>query len=135
MPKIAHIGIVVKNLEESLPCYTDALGLKLARIQVVPSQNVRIAFIPLDEGELELLEPLDDKSGVAKFLASHGEGIHHICLAVDDILAGLDLASRSGIQLIDQEPRPGAEGLVAFLHPKSMHGALVELLQREKADD
>jgi methylmalonyl-CoA/ethylmalonyl-CoA epimerase len=95
MPKIAHIGIVVKNLEESLPCYTDALGLKLARIQVVPSQNVRIAFIPLDEGELELLEPLDDKSGVAKFLASHGEGIHHICLAVDDIHAGLAPASNS----------------------------------------
>jgi methylmalonyl-CoA epimerase len=128
MAKLAHIGIVVKNLEESLPCYTDALGLKVARIQELPSQNVRIAFIPLDEGELELMEPLDDNSGVAKFLANRGEGIHHICLEVEDIQACLNQASSSGIQLIDKEPRPGAEGQVAFLHPKSMHGVLVELL-------
>jgi methylmalonyl-CoA epimerase len=129
MAKVAHIGIVVKSLEEAIPCYTVALGLQLARIQELPSQNVRIAFIPLDEGELELIEPLDDKSGVARFLASRGEGIHHVCLEVDDIRACLSQASCSGIQLIDKEPRPGAEGQVAFLHPKSMHGALVELLQ------
>ncbi len=135
MTKVAHIGIVVKNLEEALPCYTEALGLKLARIQEMPSQNVRIAFIPLDAGELELIEPLDDKSGVAKFLASRGEGIHHVCLEVDDIHACLDQASCSGIQLIDKEPRQGAEGQVAFLHPKSMHGTLVELLQQEPTDE
>jgi methylmalonyl-CoA/ethylmalonyl-CoA epimerase len=135
MAKVAHIGIVVKNLEEALPCYTDGLGLKLGRIQVLPSQNVRIAFIPLDEGELELIEPLDDKSGVAKFLASRGEGIHHVCLEVGDIHACLNQASCSGIQLIDKEPRPGAAGQVAFLHPKSMHGALVELLQQEQSPE
>ena len=135
MAKVAHIGIVVKSLEEAIPCYTVGLGLKVTRIQELPTQNVRVAFIPLDEGELELIEPLDDKSGVARFLASRGEGIHHVCLEVDDIHACLNQASCSGIQLIDKEPRPGAEGQVAFLHPKSMHGALVELLQLEQSSD
>jgi len=135
MAKIAHIGIVVRSLEEAIPCYTEGLGLKVSHIQELPSQNVRVAFIPLDQGELELMEPLDDKSGVAKFLATRGEGVHHICLEVGDIHACLNQASCSGIQLIDKEPRPGAAGQVAFLHPKSMHGTLVELMQQENTND
>lgn len=131
MPHIAHIGIVVKSIKEALPAYTDGLGLRLDRIETLPAQRVRIAFLPLENGQLELLEPLDDTSGVAKFLASRGEGIHHVCLGVGDIQACIDQAAGSGIQMIDREPRLGAEGLVAFMHPKSLHGVLVELLQEE----
>ena len=129
MPRIAHIGIVVKSIQEALPAYTEGLGLHLERIEELPAQRVRVAFLPVENGELELLEPLDDTSGVAKFLSSRGEGIHHICLEVDDIRAGIARATESGAQMIDKEPRKGAEGEVAFIHPKSLHGVLVELLQ------
>jgi methylmalonyl-CoA/ethylmalonyl-CoA epimerase len=134
MPRVAHIGIVVKSIEEALPVYTQGLGLALDRIEEVPSQRVRIAFLPLQNGELELLEPLDDSSGVAKFLASHGEGIHHVCLEVGDIHASIAQATGSGIQMIDKEPRKGAAGEIAFMHPKSMHGVMVELLQEGSLD-
>ena len=134
MPKVAHIGIVVRSIDEALPAYTEGLGLRLDRIEEVPSQHVRVAFLPLDNGELELLEPLDDTSGVAKYLASRGEGIHHICLEVGDIHASIEQAAGAGVQMIDREPRKGAAGEVAFVHPKSLHGVMVELLQEGSQD-
>lgn len=132
MAKIAHIGIVVKNIEAALPCYTEGLGLKLDRIEESPDQHLRFAFLLLDGAELELLEPTDETSGIAKFLANRGEGIHHICLEVDDIHACLDQAAACGLNLIDREPRRGAFGQIAFLHPKTMHGVLVEFLQERE---
>ncbi|MDP3047601.1 MAG: methylmalonyl-CoA epimerase [Chloroflexota bacterium] len=128
--KVDHIGIVVKNIEEALPAYTQGLGLHLEKVQDMPGDRVRIAFLPTAAAEIELVQPTDDASGVAKFLAARGEGIHHICLEVSDIRASLRQLAEMGLELIDQEPRPGAGGQVAFVHPKSMHGVLVELLQK-----
>ncbi len=132
MAKLAHIGIVVKSIEESLPRYTEGLGLKLDRIVELQPQQLRIAILPLEMGELELLQPMDETSGIAKFLASHGEGIHHLCLEVEDISSSLDRAKGFGLDLIDEKPRQGATGQIAFLHPKTMHGVLVEFLQEPR---
>lgn len=128
--KIDHIGIVVASIEKALPVYTQGLGLHLERVQDVPEQQVRIAFLPTAAGEIELVQPTDDTSGVARFLASRGEGIHHVCLEVEDINASLRQLAAMGVELIDKEPRQGAIGKVAFIHPKSMHGVLIELLQK-----
>ena len=130
MIKVHHIGIVVKSIEDALPVYTRGLGLRLQTIKEMPEQRVNIAFLPTAAGEIELVQPTDDTSGTAKFLASRGEGIHHICLEVDDITSTLLQLAAAGAELIDKVPRQGASGLVAFVHPKSTHGVLVELLQR-----
>jgi methylmalonyl-CoA/ethylmalonyl-CoA epimerase len=131
MIKIHHVSIVVNSIEQALPAFTAGLGLELERIKEVPQQRVRVAFLPTAAAEVELTQPTDDTSGVAKFLASHGEGMHHICFQVDDIAASLRDLAASGAELIDKEPRQGVAGLVAFVHPKSMHGVLVELLQKQ----
>ena len=128
--KIDHIAIIVRNIEEALQVYEGALGLELTEITEVPEQAVRVAFLPVGESEIELVEPLSTSSGVAKFLEKRGEGLHHICLEVEDIEAALrDLAAK-GIRLIDEQPRQGAHGRVAFLHPKSTHGVLIELIEK-----
>lgn len=132
MKKIDHIAIAVHSIEEALQAYEGALGLELAGVGEVPEQGVRVAFLPTGESELELVEPLASDSGVAKFLEKRGEGIHHICFEVDDIEAVLqDLAAR-GVRLIDEQPRRGAQGRVAFLHPKSTHGVLIELIEKRR---
>jgi methylmalonyl-CoA epimerase len=128
--KIDHIGVVVRSIEEALRTYEGALGLKLADVEEVPEQAVKVAFLPVGDSEIELVEPTTTDSGIAKFLENRGEGMHHICLEVEDIAAALqDLAIR-GIRLIDEQPRQGAHGRVAFLHPKSTHGVLIELIER-----
>jgi methylmalonyl-CoA epimerase len=128
--KIDHLAIVVHNIEEALQIYEGALGLELTDVEEVPEQAVRIAFLPVGDSEIELVEPLTADSGTAKFLDKRGEGLHHICLEVDDIEAALrDLAAK-GIRLIDKQPRQGAHGRVAFLHPKGAHGVLVELIEK-----
>jgi methylmalonyl-CoA epimerase len=128
--KIDHLAIVVHNIEEALQIYEGALGLELTDVEEVPEQAVRIAFLPVGDSEIELVEPLTADSGTAKFLDKRGEGLHHICLEVDDIEAALrDLAAK-GIRLIDKQPRQGAHGRVAFLHPKGTHGVLVELIEK-----
>ncbi len=128
--KIDHLAIVVHNIEEALQIYEGALGLELTDVEEVPEQAVRIAFLPVGDSEIELVEPLTADSGTAKFLDKRGEGLHHICLEVDDIEAALrDLAAK-GIRLIDKQPRQGAHGRVAFLHPKSTHGVLIELIEK-----
>jgi methylmalonyl-CoA/ethylmalonyl-CoA epimerase len=131
--RIDHIAIVVESLDAALATYRDALGMTLGRVETLPEQDVRIGFLPSGDSEIELLEPIHPDSGIARYLAKRGEGLHHVCLEVDDIRQTLaDLKSR-GIQLIDETPRQGAYGRVAFIHPKSANGVLIELLDREAA--
>ena len=128
--KIDHIAIVVRNIEEALQAYQEALGLELTDVKEMSEDAVRVAFLPVGESEIELVEPLTTDSGVAEFLEKQGEGLHHICLEVEDIEAALqDLAAKE-VRLIDERPRQGAHGLVTFLHPKSAHGVLIELIEK-----
>jgi methylmalonyl-CoA/ethylmalonyl-CoA epimerase len=125
-----HIGIAVSNLADALAFYRDALGLEVEPPEEVPSQRVRAHFIPAGEAALELLEATSSDSPIAKYIAKRGAGIHHITLRVDDIAAALAQLKTRGVRLIDEAPRPGAHGsLVAFIHPSSAHGVLVELKQ------
>ena len=125
-----HIGIAVANVAEALAFYRDALGLEVETPEEVPSQGVRAHFIPTGESAVELLEPTAEDSPIAKFIAKRGPGLHHITLRVDDLVAALTQLKARGVRLIDETPRPGAHGsLVAFIHPASAHGVLVELKQ------
>jgi|SRR6478672_1080765 len=125
-----HIGIAVANLEEALRFYRDALGLEIEAPEEVPSQQVRAHFIATGECALELLEATDAESPIARYVGRRGPGLHHITLRVDDIAATLASLKSRGVRLIDEAPRPGAHGsLVAFIHPSSAHGVLVELKQ------
>jgi len=128
--QIDHIGIAVGDLAEALKFYRDALGLEVEAPEEVASQRVRAHFIPAGEAALELLEATADDSPIAKYVAKRGPGLHHITLRVDDIAAALAQLKARGVRLIDEAPRPGAHGsLVAFIHPTSAHGVLVELKQ------
>ena len=125
-----HIGIAVSNLDEALAFYRDALGLDVQMPEEVSSQRVRAHFIQAGQGALELLEATDQDSPIAKYVAKRGPGLHHITLRVDDISAALARLKAHGVRLIDDAPRPGAHGsFVAFIHPSSAHGVLVELKQ------
>jgi len=125
-----HIGIAVSDLGEALRFYRDALGLEVESPEEVPSQRVRAHFIAAGESALELLEATDDTSPIAKYTAKRGPGLHHITLRVDDLVAALARLKQRGVRLIDETPRPGAHGsIVAFIHPSSAHGVLVELKQ------
>ena len=137
-----HIGIAVADLAEALAFYRDALGLEIEAPEDVASQRVRAHFIPVGEStirgegapgpKLELLEATADDSPIARYVAKRGPGLHHITLRVDDIRAALAQLAARGVRLIDQSPRPGAHGsLVAFIHPSSAHGVLVELKQAQ----
>jgi LAO/AO transport system kinase len=125
-----HVGIAVSNLDAALAFYRDALGLEVRPPEDVPSQRVRAHFIPAGEGALELLEGTAEDSPIAKYVAKRGPGLHHITLRVDDIEAALARLKARGVRLIDESPRPGAHGArVAFIHPSSAHGVLVELAE------
>jgi methylmalonyl-CoA/ethylmalonyl-CoA epimerase len=127
---IDHIGIAVGDLDASLGFFRDALGLELDAPEDVPSQRVRAHFLQAGEAAIELVEPMADDSPIAKFVAKRGPGIHHIALRVENIVAALAELKAKGVRLIDQTPRPGAHhSLVAFIHPASTHGVLVELKQ------
>ena len=126
-----HIGIAVKDLEQALAFYRDALGLEVEPPEEVASQRVRAHFLQAGEAALELLEPTAPDSPIAKYLEKRGAGLHHVALRVDDIRAALASLKARGVRLIDEEPREGAHhSLVAFLHPSSTHGVLVELKQK-----
>jgi len=128
-----HIGIAVGDLSQALAFYRDALGLEVEPPEEVPSQRVRAHFVPVGEATIELLEPTSPESPIAKFIAKRGPGVHHVTLRVDDLRGALAGLKARGVRLIDQEPREGAEGaLIAFVHPASTHGVLVELKQRLK---
>lgn len=131
--KVDHIGVAVSNLEEALKVYTDVLGLRLHGTEVVEEQKVRVAFMPVGDTEIELLESTDPEGPIAKFIEKRGEGIQHIAFRVDDIEEALEQMRRKGVRLIDEKPRYGAGGArIAFLHPKSTGGVLVELCEREQ---
>jgi methylmalonyl-CoA/ethylmalonyl-CoA epimerase len=127
--RVHHVAVVVRDLEAALGFYRDVLGLELEVVQEIPIDRVRIAFLPLGETKIELVSPTDDTTGVARFLASKGEGFHHVCFEVPDLAEALTRLGIEGIELIDSAPRRGAEGPVAFLHPRSCHGVLVELIE------
>ena len=128
-----HVGIAVGDLAESLKFFCDTLGLEVAPPAEIASQRVRAHFIPVGDATLEMLEPTADDSPIAKFVAKRGPGLHHVALRVDDIVAALAELKARGVRLIDETPRPGAHGsLVAFIHPSSAHGVLVELKQARR---
>lgn len=130
-PSIHHIAIAVNNLEAALAFYRDALGLEVTQRREVPEEGVEIAFLPAGEGEIELLRPLVPEGGVARFLEKRGEGLHHICLRVDDITAAMEQLRAAGATLLSEEPRIGADGArYVFIHPRSTHGVLLELYEK-----
>ncbi len=124
-----HVAVVVRDIELALGFYRDVLRLPLELTLPIEADGVTIAFLTAGESKIELVQPTDESTGVARFLASRGEGFHHVCLQVADIGAELERLSAAGVQLIDAAPRRGAEGPVAFIHPSSGHGVLVELIE------
>ena len=127
--KVHHIALIVASIQDALGFWRDLLGLPLETIMDIPSDHVRIAFLAVGESKVELVEPTDDSTGVARFLAKQGEGFHHVCFEVANLSEELTRLAIEGIELIDSAPRRGAEGPVAFLHPRSCHGVLVELIE------
>ncbi|MFJ8064067.1 methylmalonyl-CoA epimerase [Psychrobacillus sp. NPDC096426] len=131
MEKVDHIGIAVKNIEDSLPYYTETLGLKLIHIEEVLSEKVRVAFIDSGNVKLELLQPIDETSAVYSFIEKKGEGIHHVAFGVTNIQERLNELKEKGVRLIQETPKVGAGGAqVAFIHPKSSGGVLYELCDK-----
>ncbi len=129
--KIDHIGIAVNNLEESLSFYEGVLGLEVRGIEEVSEQKVKVGFLDIGGVHLELLEPTSPDGPVGKFIEKRGEGIHHIAILVDDIEKSIDLMKNKEIKLIDEKPRIGAgKSKMAFVHPKSTHGILLELYEK-----
>ncbi|MBU2445425.1 MAG: methylmalonyl-CoA epimerase [Bacteroidetes bacterium] len=130
---IEHIGIAVKDLDQSIKFYEDFLGTKCYAVEEVADQKVKTAFFKVGETKIELLEGTSSESPITKFIEKRGEGIHHIAFAVDDIKSKLTELKEKNIQLIDSEPRLGAEGLqIAFIHPKATNGVLTEICSHEK---
>jgi len=127
--KIHHVALVVQSIEDALGLWRDMLGLELETIMDIASDRVRIAFLGVGESKVELVQPTDDTTGVARFLASKGEGFHHVCFEVGNLSEALIRLELDGLELIDTVPRRGAEGPVAFIHPRSCHGVLVELIE------
>ena len=130
--KISHLGIATKGIDEALKFWQDALGLENIHTETVEDQKVRVAMLPLGETNIELLEPTSDDSPIQKFLEKRGGGIHHIAVEVENIEESLAKLKNEGMRLIDEKPRVGAEGcLVAFVHPSSAGGVLMELVQKK----
>jgi len=127
--RVHHVALIVRSLEESLGLWRDALGLELETVMDISDDHVRIAFLGVGESKIELVEPTDDTTGVARFLENKGEGFHHVCFEVPNLAETLMRLEIDGVELIDTAPRTGAEGPVAFLHPRSCHGVLVELIE------
>ena len=127
--RIDHIAVAVEDMNQSLGFWEKALGLHVHGIQNMPEQAVDIAFLPIGQSEVELVKPVTADSGIAKWLAKRGPGIHHICFEVDDLRATLAELTAQGMELIDQEPRVRDGKLYAFIHPKSTGGVLIELYQ------
>lgn len=131
--KINHLGIATKGIEEALKFWENALGLENVHSETVEDQKVRVAMLPIGETRIELLEPTSEDSPISKFLEKRGGGIHHIAVEVEDIEAALLKLKSEGARLIDEHPRIGAEGcLVAFVHPSSASGVLLELVQQQE---
>jgi methylmalonyl-CoA epimerase len=131
--KVDHIGIAVKDLQDTLNLYKKILENSEVQIEEVPTEKVRVATIPLGDTRIELLEPMSDESAIAKFIKEKGEGVHHIAVAVEDIKASIGKLSAEGLRVLYPEPRPGSHGkMITFVHPKSTRGVLLELCQLPK---
>ena len=131
-----HVAIAVPRLEDALPFYRDTLGLQAEPIRDLPDQRVRMAFLGDAKGRIELIQPTDGESGVAKFVAEHPKPtLHHVCYVVDDLAGPLERLAQDGVELIDRAPRRGAEGMVAFIHPRASGGVLIELIDRASLGD
>jgi len=132
--KINHLGIATKGIDEALKFWQDALGLENVHTETVEDQKVRVAMLPIGDTRIELLEATSDDSPIAKFVEKRGGGIHHVAVEVENIEASLAKLKANGARLIDEQPRIGAEGcLVAFVHPSSTNGVLLELIQKQSA--
>jgi len=127
--KVHHVALIVASIEDALGLWRDLLGLRLETIMDIPQDRVRIAFLGVGESKVELVQPTDETTGVGRFLASKGEGFHHVCFEVTNLAETLLRLEIDGLELIDSAPRRGAEGPVAFIHPRSCHGVLVELTE------
>jgi len=128
--QINHVAIVVEDIDESLAFWRDALGIDMHELRDVPAEKSKVAFLPVAGSEIELVQPTTDDSGIAKYLAKRGQGMHHVCLEVDDIVGMLAQLKAKGVRLINEEPRTSADGKrYAFIHPESASGVLVELYQ------
>jgi methylmalonyl-CoA epimerase len=127
--KVHHVALIVGSIEKALGLWREQLGLELENVMDIGQDRVRIAFLSVGESKIELVEPTDDTTGVARFLASKGEGFHHVCFEVPNLAETLLRLEIDGLELIDTAPRRGAEGPVAFIHPRSGHGVLVELIE------
>lgn len=128
--RINHIGLATESIEQALRVFGGGLGMQVSGSVEVPGDQVAVAFAPVGESRFEFLEPVGEEGPVQKFLEKRGPGIHHICLEVEDLPGMLEQLRAQGVELIDQQPRPGAHGsLVAFIHPKSANGVLVELVE------
>lgn len=131
-----HVAIAVPRIEEAIPFYRDTMGFSVEPIREIADQHVRVAFLGDARQRIELVEPIDDQSGVAKFVAERGKPtLHHICYVVDDLAGTLGQLERDGVELVDRAPRRGAEGMVAFIHPRSSRGVLIELIDRASLRD
>lgn len=131
MKKVDHIGIAVKNLDETIPYYTETLGLKVLKIEEVASESVRVAFIDAGNVKLELLEPMSEQSAIYSFIEKKGEGIHHIAFGVEGIEERMNELREKGVRILNEQPKIGAGGAqVSFLHPKSSFGVLYELCDK-----
>jgi methylmalonyl-CoA/ethylmalonyl-CoA epimerase len=130
MARINHLAIVVEDIEAALGFWRDALGLALGKMERNEREEVDIAFLPLGDGEIELLAPINETSGVAKYLAKRGAGMHHLCLEVDDIVTTMQRLTSHGVELLNDAPKVNADGTkYCFVHPKSAFGVLVELYE------
>jgi methylmalonyl-CoA/ethylmalonyl-CoA epimerase len=127
--RLDHVGVVVHSIDDALSTYRDLLGMVLLERKNVPEHGVEVAFLDGGNSTVELLAPTDPESGTARFLAARGEGTHHVCFQVADIRAALADLAAQGVRLIDETPRQGIHGLVAFIHPKATHGLMIELLE------
>ena len=127
--KVHHVGIVVREMEQAMRFYRDTLGLPVHKLETIEEQGVKAALLTLGDSEIELLEPVAPDTGVARYLETKGEGLHHVCYEVDSVDADLDALKEAGIELIDQTPRIGLAGRICFLHPRAMDGTLVELCE------
>ncbi len=135
LKKINHIAIAVNNLEEAAKFYQEVMGLTLSGIEVVTAQKTKVGFFKIGESNIELVQPAEPDSPLVKFLETKGQGIHHICLEVDDIEAEVKTFLEKGATMVDQKPRPGAHNTrVAFVHPKSSGGVLIELCEFPKKE-
>ena len=133
--RIDHVAIIVRDIEQSLHFYRDTLGIAPREIKDVPTEQVRIAFLPMggpNGSEIELIQPTVADSSLTKFLDKRGEGLHHICLEVDDIEAALQDLQAKGASVLDKQPRVAAEGRAIFLHPEGTNGVLLELIEKQK---